>query len=197
MPDMKLHRDNGLVVGVVVDLDDPGRLGRVMVEYPWLEGQVSGWARLVVPMAGPERGFHFRPEVGDEVMVAFERGEPRRPYVLGALWSKVDPPPADDGDHPANNWRFIVSRSGHVFKLDDTPGAERIEIIDKDGQRKVIVDSSGSKIQILCETGDIEVTATTGNVSVEGVQVDVKAKANMNLEATGVMTIKGSVVNIN
>ena len=66
---------NGIVVGIVTDLEDPDGLGRVQLTYPHLEDQKSQWARLVSPMAGAERGTFFRPEVEDEVLVAFEHGD--------------------------------------------------------------------------------------------------------------------------
>src|SRR5690242_926559 len=103
---------NGIVIGLVKDLEDPQNLGRVRVTFPYLDDQLSDWARLVTPMAGKDRGVFFRPEVGDEVLVAFELGDVRRPYVLGALWSTTDTPPPDDGKAKDNNWRFIKSRKG-------------------------------------------------------------------------------------
>ena len=190
-------RENGIVIGIVTDLRDPENLGRVQVQFPHLSNQPSDWARLVAPMAGKDRGTFFRPEKGDEVLVAFEHGEPRRPFILGALWSSVDTPPPDDGNAEKNNWRFIKSRSGHIIRFDDTQGGEKIEIIDKDNSRKIVVDSSGSKIQVICDKGDIEVTAQSGTVSVNAKTVEIKASANMNLEANGTMTIKGATVNIN
>jgi uncharacterized protein involved in type VI secretion and phage assembly len=188
---------NGLVIGTVVDLDDPERIGRIKVQYPHLNDEQSDWARLVTPMAGNDRGCFFRPEKGDEVLVAFEHGEPRRPHIVGSLWSTVDKPPADDGQPTDNNWRFIKSRSGHVIKLDDTQGKEKIEFIDKDQQRRVVIDSANRKIQVICDQGDVEITAKAGSVKVEAMTVEVKASANMTLEATGTMTIKGATVNIN
>jgi uncharacterized protein involved in type VI secretion and phage assembly len=148
-------------------------------------------------MAGKERGLFLRPEVGDEVLVGFELGDPRRPYILGSLWSSNQPPPPDDGDAGKNNWRFIRSRSGHVVRLDDTAGAEKIEIIGKDEKRRVVIDVAKEKIQIVCDTGDVEVSAPAGTVKVEGLTVEVKASGNMSLEATGTMTIKGATVSIN
>lgn len=192
-----MQRENGILVGIVTDLDDPDTLGRVRVRFPYLGDQLSYWAKISSPMAGNNRGFFFRPEVEDEVLVAFEMGDPRRPYVLGALWSKVDPPPPDDGKPTENNWRFIRSRSGHILKFDDTQGSERIEIIDKDNKHKIVIDTSGDKIQILCDTGNIEIKAPSGKLQIEAMDVEVKATASMKLEATGDMTISGSVVNIN
>ena len=194
---MQEQKENGIVVGIVTDLDDPDRLGRVKVKYPHLGDQESNWAKLVSPMAGPDRGLFFRPEVNDEVLVVWEHGESRTPSILGAVWNKVDTPPSDDGQPSQNNWRFIKSRSGHIIKLDDTQGAERIEITDKDGSRKVIIDSAGQRIQVICDTGDIEVSAAAGNVKVEAATIELKASGNMTLEATGTMTIAGKPVNIN
>jgi len=194
---MSNSRENGIVIGIVTDLDDPDRIGRVRVMFPHLGDQASDWARIATPMAGKDRGVFFRPEKDDEVLVAFEHGEPRRPYVIGALWSKVDTPPPDDGNATDNNWRFLKSRSGHVIRLDETKGAEKIEIVDKDENRKVVIDSANSKIQVICEQGDVEVQAKSGSVKVEAMTVEIKSSANMTLEATGTMTIKGATVNIN
>ena len=185
------------MIGEVIDLEDPEGLGRVKLSFSTLQDQESNWAPLASPMAGSGRGFFFRPEVGDKVLVAFEHGESRRPFVIGALWSQADPPPDDDGQAAQNNLRFIHSRSGHRIILDDTDGAEKIELIDKDGARRVVIDSANSKIQVECDSGDIEVKAAAGDVKIEAINVEVKASGNMNLEATGTMTIKGATVNIN
>lgn len=192
-----MQRENGILVGIVTDLKDPDGLGRVRTRFPYLNDQVSTWAKIASPMAGKNRGLFFRPEVDDEVLVAFEMGDPRRPYVLGALWSKVDSPPSDDGDAEKNNWRFVRSRSGHMLKFDDTNGGERIELIDKDGKHKITIDSSGDKIQIICESGNVEVKASAGKISLEAKEAEIKTSGNMTLQANGQMTIKGSVVNIN
>jgi uncharacterized protein involved in type VI secretion and phage assembly len=192
-----MQRENGILIGIVTDLEDPDGLGRVRVRFPYLGDQESYWAKISSPMAGNNRGFFFRPEVDDEVLVAFEMGDPRRSYVLGALWSKVDPPPPDDGKASENNWRFIQSRSGHVLKFDDTKGAERVEIIDKDKRHRIVVDTSGDVIQIICDSGNVEIKAPAGKLSIEAIDIELKASGNMKLEATGEMKISGSVVNIN
>ncbi len=192
-----MQRENGILIGIVTDLEDPDGLGRVRVRFPYLGDQFSSWAKISSPMAGKNRGFFFRPEVDDELLVAFEMGDPRRPYVLGALWSKVDTPPPDDGKAKDNNWRFIRSRSGHILKFDDTKGAERIEVIDKDGRHKIVIDSSGDKIQILCDSGNVEIKASAGKLQIEAAEAEIKTSGNMTLQAGGQMTIKGSVVNIN
>jgi uncharacterized protein involved in type VI secretion and phage assembly len=188
--------ENGIVIGTVIDLNDPEKLGRVKLKLPQYDDQVSTWARVAAPMAGSKRGFFFRPELSDEVLVGFENGEVRRPYVLGALWSKVDNPPQHDNDETKNNWRIIVSRSGHLLKFDDTDGSERIEIVDKSNSLKITFDSASSKIQIE-SSGDVEVSAPQGAFKVSAQSVDIEATGTMKLAATGTMTVQGSTVNIN
>lgn len=177
---MASAQDNGLVVGVVDDLADPDGLGRVRVKLPHLDNALSDWAPLVSPMGGKNRGIAFRPEREDTVLVAFELGDPRRPYVLGAFWSQPSPPP-DLGD-PAkeNNWRVIRSRSGHVVRLDDTAGAERIEVIDAKERLKIVVDTAANEIALTADGGTVRVEASTVEIS-----ADVK------------LTLKGSLVEIN
>lgn len=122
------ERFYGVVVGVVTNNQDSEGLGRVKVKFPWLSDEdESQWARIAVLMAGKERGTFFLPEVDDEVLVAFEHGDVRFPFVIGALWNGVDKPPADNGDGK-NNLRIIKSRSGHTIKLNDEDGKETIEI---------------------------------------------------------------------
>ena len=192
-----MSRENGIVIGVVADLDDPDSLGRVRVKYPHLGDELSDWARVVTPMGGKDRGLFFRPEKDDEVLVAFEQRDPRRPCIMGALWSKADPPPDDDGNKEQNNWRFFRSRSGHLLKFDDTSGAERIEIVGSGGKHKLLIDVSGSTIELTCDTGDIKVSATTGSLTLEGNTVKVSAKTTLDITAGAACTIKGASVAIN
>ena len=191
------HPQNGIVIGVVASLEDPENIGRVRVTFPHLQNQQSAWARLATLMGGADRGTRFVPEAGDEVLVALEQGDPRRPYVLGALWSTADRPPPDDGNQAQNNWRSIKSRSGHILRFDDTAGAEKVEIIDKDAKHKVVIDTSGDKIQIICDSGDVSVTAPSGKVEVKASQISVESSGDMKLQASGTLTIKGAKVDIN
>jgi len=195
----------GVTIGLVKDLDDPKKLGRVQVEYPLCQNRTSAWARVATLMASKERGVFFRPDKGDEVLVIFEDGDPRRPYVLGALWSKAAPPPKE-ALPPANDLRLIVSRSGHTLRFQDKKGSELVELVDRTGDRRVVLDSSKKKLRVYAKSGDVEVradrgnvkvSATKGRIDVEGATVNVKSKGNMRLEAKGKMTIKGSMVDIN
>jgi uncharacterized protein involved in type VI secretion and phage assembly len=137
----------GAVVGVVSSIDDPDGLGRVRVQFPWLKEDVeSRWARLVSFMAGADRGGVFRPEVGDEVLVVFEHGDLRFPYILGGVWNGRDAMPSERGGDGPNDIRLIKSRSGHTIILDDTSGSEKITVTDKSGN-SVELSSSGVVIK--------------------------------------------------
>jgi len=135
----------GVVVGVVTNNQDPDKLGRVKVRLPWLTGDYeSNWARVATLMAGKERGSFFLPEVDDEVLLAFEHGDVRFPYVIGALWNGVDKPPRTNADGK-NNQRAIKSRQGHELIFDDSDGKEQVEIHTKAGHQILLDDSSGQE----------------------------------------------------
>jgi uncharacterized protein involved in type VI secretion and phage assembly len=200
----RLGRVTGVVIGVVTNNQDEEGMGRVKVRFPWLgEADESHWARIATPMAGKERGVYFLPEVDDEVLVAFEHGDVRFPYVLGALWNGVDKPPADNGDGK-NNLRLIKSRSGHTIKLNDEDGKETIEIIDKSEKNSIVIDTTKNSITITSEK-DITLTATKGTIKLDAQKIEIKSSADskieagagMDVKASATMNVKGATVNIN
>ena len=120
----------GTQTAIVTDNQDPDRLGRVKVKFPWLPSGDTGsaWVRLATFGAGKDRGTYWLPEVDDEVLVAFTHGEPNHPIIVGSLWNGKDRPPQEAGDGGKNDIRFFKSRSGHTLLFDDTEGKERISI---------------------------------------------------------------------
>ena len=137
----------GGAIGVVSNIADPDGLGRVKVRYPWLkDDSESPWARIVSFMAGAGRGAVFRPEVGDEVLVLFDHGDMRFPYVIGAVWNGKDAMPNERGSDSDNAVRIIKSRSGHRIVLDDTSGSEKVTVVDKAGN-SIEMSSSGVVIK--------------------------------------------------
>ena len=192
-----MSHGNGIVIGVVTSLDDKEGLGRVQVRYPHLGDKLSDWARIATPMGGKERGLFFRPEQGDEVLVAFEMAIPAGPSSWARCGARSTSRPPDDGKTVDNNWRFLRSRSGHLLKFDDTSGKERIEIVGKGGKHQIVVDVSGSKIEITCSSGDIAISAPSGKVSLDANSVEIKAKTTISIEAGAAMTIKGKTVSLN
>lgn len=191
----------GVVVGVVTNNQDPNGLGRVKVKFPWLsDSEESFWARLATPMAGKGRGFYFLPEVEDEVLIAFEHGDARFPYVLGALWNGQDKPP----DNVALERRVLKSKTGHAIVLDDTKDKEKIEIIDKSGKNTIVIDSAKNTITITSDK-DLTLSASNGTIKLEAKKIEIKsststaieAGAGMDVKASGTMNVKGAMVNIN
>ena len=198
-------RISGVVVGVVTNnQNDPEGLGRVKVKFPWLSDEdESNWARVAAPMAGKERGFYFLPEVEDEVLVAFEHGDVRFPYIVGSLWNGKDTQPAKNDDGK-NNVRVIKSRSGHVVRLTDKDGAEMIEIIDKSEKNSIVFDTSKNTITITADK-DIVLSAAQGKIKLDAQEIEIKSSANakveaggnLDLKATGQANVKGATVNLN
>jgi uncharacterized protein involved in type VI secretion and phage assembly len=157
-----MNKINGVVVGTVKSLDDPQKLGRIKVYFPWLsDANKSHWARVATLMAGPGRGSWFMPEKEDEVLVAFEHGDTGFPYIVGFLWNGEDKPPSKQVRE-----RMIRSKNGHMIRfLDSTPNEGNLGgIVIEDGHGNRIVMANG-KIKIK-STVVLEIEAPT--ISLQG-----------------------------
>jgi uncharacterized protein involved in type VI secretion and phage assembly len=156
-----MNQGTGVAIGIVESLDDPESIGRIKLRFPWMSAAepTSSWARIAVPMAGADRGMQFMPEVEDEVLVAFEQGELRKPYVIGALWSSTDAPPVTDAAQ-----RVIRTVSGHEVLLDDTEGSERIAISFKGGGPSITLDQD--KIEIRFNDSSL-ITLSASDITVK------------------------------
>lgn len=192
----------GVAVAVVTQNDDPDGLCRVKVRYPWYDQpRESYWARLATPMAGKDRGFVAIPEVGDEVLVAFEREDLRFPCVLGGLWNGKEQPPYanDDGN---DDVRMFKSRKGHVLIFDD--GSEgKVELALKDGKKLVLdddnvclQDENGNQLKIASKSGAMELT-TSGTLTIKAATIELSATGSATVKANGVLTLSGSICKIN
>jgi uncharacterized protein involved in type VI secretion and phage assembly len=204
-----VDRFPSVVTGIVTNAEDPKGWGRVKLKVPWMSDEAeSDWARVSGPGAGPESGMCLIPEVGDEVVVAFEHGDFSRPFVLGGLWNgQADLPPETAGagsdEKPlVRTWR---SRTGHRMTMYDdsknkieieTAGGHNVSIDDAGkkltittgGGLSVTMDDNGSKITI--ESGnEVEITST-GNMKIE-------AGGNLDLKANGQVNVRGAMVNLN
>jgi len=130
----------GVVTGQVTNVKDPDQQGRVQVSFPYLGGQnESTWAPVATLMAGGKRGTWFMPEVGDEVLVAFNQDDVAHPYVIGFLWNGQDQPPDSD---PSD--RVIVTKAGHTLRFQDANGSQKVILESSSGQTVTLDDSEQS-----------------------------------------------------
>lgn len=185
----------GVVTAKVTDNEDPKGLGRVKVTYPHRDSDdESLWARVATDMASSEYGTFFLPEVGDEVLVAFEDGDIHYPYVIGSLYNGQRAPPQDNGDGD-NNIREIKSRSGHVLDFDDTDGEELVKIETNAGHVVKLEDESGSeKVTIEDQSGSNVITmdSSSNEVSVEAGQTLSLSAPTIELNADSEVSISSS-----
>jgi uncharacterized protein involved in type VI secretion and phage assembly len=148
--------------GVVIGLVTQVKPGQIKATYPWLDDQhETDWVRVAAPMSGNNRGGFLMPEVHDEVLLAFDQGNPRLPYAVGFLWNGEDVPPGQDVRD-----RRLTSRNGHTIRfLDATPsGGSLGALVIQDAHGNVITMSNG-KISIRA-TGLLEIDAP--HVTIKG-----------------------------
>ncbi|NJO65295.1 MAG: VgrG-related protein, partial [Richelia sp. RM2_1_2] len=206
-PPNKPQPGNTFLVGIVTDNEDPEGWGRVKVKFPTMtEDHASNWARIVTPGAGPNRGIYWLPEINDEVLVAFEHGDMHRPYIIGGVWNGTDPTPRkigdtvvegkvrlrgsttrfghkawfvddDKGDEKRGYYIQTGTGSGHWLRFNDT---EKIIEIQTAGGHKIRMDDAGKTITV----------SSTGNLKLE-------AQGNIDINAGGVITVKGAIIKLN
>jgi phage protein D len=189
----------GIVVAIVTNNNDPDKLGRVKLKFPWLaDTYETDWARIVQLGAGPNSGAVFLPEVNDEVLVAFEFGDIRRPYVLGGVWNGQDKPRLGEGliDNGKVKRRGFVSRRGHRFVFFDDDSKAGIAMLTSDGKVKLALKETGSEVHLVCDgkvtietKGDMSFKAQ-GNVTIEG-------SAGLALKSSGTVEVKGGLIKLN
>ena len=204
----------GVYIGVVTANEGSGdRRYQVKLRFPWLPGgsDESHWARIAVPFAGADRGAYFLPDPDDQVLVVFEHGDIRRPIVVGALWSKKQPPPQKNSSGK-NDVRVIKSRSGHRLIFDDKDGGERVVLADSTGENKIVLDSANDEVIVESARGDITIkaasgaarlhadgikVATKGGFSAEGTKVQVATRGKLTARTSGTLALKGPPVQLN
>ena len=192
----------GVAVAIVAQNKDDSGLGRIRVTYPWHDSAgESYWARVAMPMAGKGRGVYFIPEVGDEVLVAFERGDLRFPYIVGSLWNGVDGAPETNADGK-NDRRVIKTRKGHQLSFDDgDAGSVRLKlndgkllVIDDDGIR--LDDGSGNSLVIDSRSGSMTLQAAA-SLSLKAPQVTIESSATLSLKSSGPATVQATPILLN
>jgi phage protein D len=193
---------HSVVVAKVTNNDDPDQLGRVRVSYPALGEEHEGWwARMTGPSAGGKRGMLMLPQVGDEVLLAFEHDDETRPVVLGAVWGGQQKP--QDLAHSDGS---LALGSDKQVVID---AAEAIAITSK--QKMTLTAEGGATLTTDAGEGDpgdlslasranakltatqaVTVTANT-DASVTGqTKLSLKSGAQVAIEADGQVTIKAA-----
>ena len=154
----------------IISNEDPAGLGRVQVAFAWQkqQGGHTPWIRMINPHSGGGKGFYFIPEVGEEVLVAFEGGNAEKPFVLGAMYNGS----ASSSNYytSGNDQKVIHTRSGTKMIFNDAAGSIFIE------------DPSGNTWKMDGE-GNIEVNAPKNFTLTAGDNVNISAGKNVNINA--------------
>lgn len=166
---------------VVTDNNDPQGMGRVRVQFYW--GHESDWTRLVTPHAGSGKGFYFIPEIGEEVFVSFEGGNPEKPFIIGTQYNGQE---ISGYNTAGNDQKVIHTRSGTKMIFNDAQGSIFIE--DPSGNTW-LMDGQGN-ISVNAPN-DISITAGKNmridagqNIAISaGVDITETAGSNKNLIA--------------
>ena len=210
---------SSLQIGVITGLEgDPDSEERILVRLPMIDAAADGSrARVMSLDAGSQRGFYFRPEIGDEVVVGFLNNDPREAIILGGLHSSNKPIPTPFETKDTNHLKGYVSRSDMQMVFDDdkkiftlkTPAGNQF-ILDEDQKNIIIEDQNGNKITMSSDGISIEsskdlILKATGDVKLEGVNVEQKASAQFKAEgsagievsSSATAVLKGSIVQIN
>jgi len=153
----------------------------------------SDWARIASPGAGKNMGMHWLPEVGDEVLVAFEHGDIHWPYVLAGLWNSKDTPPANSseivGDDGKVKLRTLKSQQGLKLVISDEAQKRYIGVTGPDDTTQIMIKHDDKIVEIL-SNGDIVIKGAQGKITVEGQDLEIKSSTILKLEATGNVEIK-------
>jgi uncharacterized protein involved in type VI secretion and phage assembly len=197
-----MDRMDGVVIGLVNSVEDPAKRGRLEVVFPWLaDGEnTTGWARVATLMSGPGRGSWFMPEKHDEVLVAFEHGDPQHPYIIGYLWNGKDKPPNDDIGDDHTKVRRLHTVSGHRVDFDDraskekivvtTHGEHKIEIVDApDTEKRIKVTSKGGHV-IHLDDVDVTKSVTISTAAGHEIKMDDKPLKKISVKTAGGITLE-------
>jgi uncharacterized protein involved in type VI secretion and phage assembly len=187
----------GVVTGRVINLVDLMQLGRVQVQLPFIDDlDLSPWARIAVPMSGVLSGVAFLPQVGDEVLVAFEHGDVNVPYVIGSLWNGFAPPPPNlpVPDSPVRTGYMIRTLTGNQILMLEAPPTVQIlapvagQSITMTNAGTTMLSASGVEIAVAGAT----IVVTPAGIQIAGATISLAATTALNLTAPAInMTAEG------
>lgn len=153
----------------VVENNDPDAMGRIRAQFLWQRGtdQKSPWMRVASPYSGKDKGFYVIPEIGDQMVVAFEHNNPDRPYVLTGLYNGEAKP---ENSNSENNLKAIKTKGGNTILMNDEKGKESFGITSPK---------------------DVAVTASAGKITITGQElITMESKGNdIKIDSPGTITI--------
>ncbi len=180
----------------VVDNNDPDKMGRIKVKFPWNAADETIWVRVAVAHAGADRGWYSVPEIGDEVLVGYEYGNADLPIVIGSLYNK-DNAPLGETIADENCIKSFITKSGNKIMINDTDGSEEISIVCKDGTQ-VVLNAADPSVSIET-TGDVKIKAANielkadSKITLDGGEIEIKSGGNIKEEAGMNMETKAGI----
>jgi uncharacterized protein involved in type VI secretion and phage assembly len=199
----------GVTTGRVINLMDLMFLGRVQVQLPFIDDlDLSPWARIAAPMSGPLCGISFFPQIGDEVLVAFEHGDVNVPYIIGSLWNGFAPPfpnfPVPDS--PVRTSYSIRTLTGNQIMMVEAP--PMIEILAPLAGQTISMTNAGTTVisatAVEIVVGGATILVSPAGIQIAGTTITLAATTALNLTAptinmtaAGTCTITGAMVVIN
>ncbi|MDF3303094.1 VgrG-related protein [Streptomyces tropicalis] len=195
----------GVANALVTDVQDPLRQGRVKLQFPWLDDTyVSDWTR-VMQWGGKNGGGVFPMDVGDEVLVAFDRGALDHPFVIGGLYNGRDRPtvvsdvPLHDGLRKQASRHTVSDRRGNRMDLlSQQTGARRQGVRLATGNDKLVINLDRTRTEITVDSKGAVRIKGSRSVSVEaGTDLTLSARRNLTIKSGGSLDIQGGrLVNI-
>ena len=163
-------------MGKVLNNIDPLNLGRIQVTFPDISDfNCSPWARIATMMAGTNEGSYFLPDIGDEVLVSFEKGDINTPVIVGGLWNGLARPP--EFNKGLNAKKMISTKTGLKLVFDETPGKQNITLETLTGSTVTLSDTEGitidspTTIKLKVGTNSIEINPT--GITIQGTQINL------------------------
>lgn len=182
---------SGLHIGIIDDYeDDPDEEYRIKVKLPSIDtDDGTVWARLASPEAGKERGYFFRPEPGDEVVVGFFDNDPRAPIILGAMFgSKNEPHKLVKELSEDNIDKAIITKNGtKIVFVDEDKASIYIETND---ENKILLDDDKQLIELSDQHGNT-ITMDDNGITIQSCKdLKITAKGKVKLDAKQSITLK-------
>ena len=158
--------ETALVVGPQGEEIFVDKYGRVKVQFYWdrlgtKDASSFAWLRVVTPLAGPGWGSYAFPRIGQDVLVAFENGDPDEPIVVGAVYNAQNMPPYRLPDNKRRTGlKTKTTPRGklhefHELYFDDSKGQEHVFFqSQKDFHRLV---KNNDRLQVGVKNGDEEI----------------------------------------